>query len=267
MGILERIGKVIQANLNALLSSAEDPETMLEQIMADMREQYREAQRQVTVAVADEKRLEAKYRKAKAAADDWQRRAVLALQKGREDLAREALLRKQENATAATEYLTQLEQQSILVERLKQGLVALDLKIDEAARKKELLIARKKRTEAAQTINRAVSAIDDKSAFEAFARVEDKVEQLEATTEAEAEVAAIAGTKDLEDEFKKLEAGDVDSELHALKASLGLALAAGEATAALPDADDAIEEIEALPEKTADEESEEGSKEETPPYA
>ncbi|UCH78050.1 MAG: PspA/IM30 family protein [Candidatus Coatesbacteria bacterium] len=243
MGVLERIAKVIEANLNSLLSSAEDPEKMLRQIMIDMREHYREAQRQVTIALADEKRLEAKYRQAKADTEEWQRRAVLALQKGREDLAREALLRKQETAAAASEYLTQLEQQSVLVERLKHGLVALDRKIDEASRKKELLLARQKRTEAAQTINRAVASLDDRSAFEAFARVEDKVAELEATTEAEAEVAALAATKDLEEEFKKLETGDVDVELKALKASMGLALAAGEPLSALPEPEEA-EEVE-----------------------
>ncbi len=235
---MERIAKIIEANLNAMLSSAENPEKMLEQLMVDMREQYREAQRQVTVAIADEKRLEAKYRKAKDGADEWQRRAVLALQKGREDLAREALLRKQEGAVAATEYLTQLEQQSILVERLKRGLVALDRKIDEATRKKDLIIARQKRAEAARTINRAVSSIDDRSAFEALARVEEKVARLEATTEAEAEVAALESVKNLEEEFKKLETGDVDVELKALKASLGLALAAGEMPQALPEGDE-----------------------------
>ena len=259
---MERIAKIIESNLNAMLSSAEDPENMLEQLMADMREQYREAQRQVTVSVADEKRLEAKYRKAKAGADEWQRRAVLALQKGREDLAREALLRKQEEAAAATEYLGQLEQQSILVERLKQGLVALDRKIDEAMRKKDIIIARQKRAEAAQTINRAVSSIDDRSAFEAFGRVEEKVARLEATAEAEAEVAALKSTKTLEDEFKQLETGDVDVELMALKASLGLALAPGEVLRALPEGDEAEGEvIQALPEGDEAESEEEGKAE------
>ncbi|HUU55835.1 MAG TPA: PspA/IM30 family protein [bacterium] len=238
MGVLERIAKVVEANINALISSAEDPEKMLEQLMVDMREQYREARRQVTVALADEKRLDAKYRKAKGAADEWQRRAVVALQRGREDLAREALLRKQENAAAAAEYLASLEQQSVLVERLKQGLVALDRKIDEAVRKKDLIIARQKRAEAARTINRAVASVDDQSAFEAFARVEENVARLEATTEAEVEVAALEGTKDLEEEFKQLEAGDVDAELKALKSTLGLALAAGEPLAALPEGDE-----------------------------
>jgi phage shock protein A len=238
MGVLERIAKVVEANINALISSAEDPEKMLEQLMVDMREQYREARRQVTVALADEKRLDAKYRKAKGAADEWQRRAVVALQRGREDLAREALLRKQENAAAAAEYLASLEQQSVLVERLKQGLVALDRKIDEAVRKKDLIIARQKRAEAAQTINRAVASVDDQSAFEAFARVEENVARLEATTEAEVEVAALEGTKDLEEEFKQLEAGDVDAELKALKSTLGLALAAGEPLVALPEGDE-----------------------------
>jgi phage shock protein A len=236
MGVLERIGKLIESNINSLLSTAEDPEKTLEQLMVDMREQYREAQRQVTMALADEKRLNAGYRKEKAEAEKWQKRAVLALQKGREDLAREALSRKQEHGAAAAEYLGQLEQQSILVEKLKSSLVALNRKIDEAGRKKTLIIARHKRAEAARSINRTVAALDDKSAFDAFARVEDKVTQLEATAEAEGEMASLVGATDLDAEFKELESGDVDEELKALKASMGLALAAGEPLQALPEA-------------------------------
>lgn len=231
MNILERIGKLLQANINALLSSAEDPEVMLDQLLLDMREQYRMAQRQVTLSLADEKRLDAKYRKEKAAAEEWQRRAIVALQKGKEDLAREALVRKQEHAAAANEYLASLEQQSLLVEKLKESLVALDRKIDEAMRKKNIILARQKRAEAAQTINRAVSGIDDRSAFEAFERVEEKVERLEAETAAETEVAELGKKTDLDAQFKELEAGDVDAELKALKAQLGLALPAGEGDA------------------------------------
>jgi len=236
VGILERISKIIESNINALLSSAEDPEKMLEQLLVDMRAQYREAQRQVTLALADEKRLEAKYQKEKAAAEEWQRKAVVALQKGREDLAREALVRKQENAAAAQEYLTQLEQQSTMVRKLKESLVALDRKIDEAMRKKEILLARHKRAEAAKTINAAVAGIEDQSAFEAFAKVEDKIGKLEAETAASEEVASLTKGKDLEAEFKALEQGDVDAELKALKVSLGMALpAGGEGPAALPE--------------------------------
>jgi len=234
MGILERISKLIEANINSLLSSAEDPEKMLEQLIVDMREQYRQAQRQVTVALADEKRLEAKYQQEKGATEEWQRKAVLALQKGREDLAREALVRKQEHAAVANEFLMQLEQQSVLVEKLKAALVALDRKIDEAIRKKNLIVARVKRAEAARTINQTVASLDDTSAFDAFAKYEEKVAKLEATTAAEAEVSQLAGATDLDEEFKKLEAGSVDEELRALKAQLGLALPAGEAGKQLP---------------------------------
>jgi phage shock protein A len=232
MGVLERISKILEANLNALLSSAEDPEKMLEQLVVDMREQYREAQRQVKLALADEKVLEQKYQKEKAKAEEWQNKAVLALQKGREDLAREALLRKQENARVAQEYLTQLEQQSTLVEKLKESLVALDRKIEEAMRKKEILLARHKRAEAAKTINQALSGIDDQSAFESFAKVEDKIGKLEAEAAAESEVAALSSSKTFDEEFKALESGSVDEELRALKAQLGLP--AGETPPALP---------------------------------
>lgn len=238
MGILERISTLLKSNINALLSEAEDPETVLDQILREMREHYREAYRQVQTAVADEKIINKKYAKERRAVEEWHRKAVLALKQGREDLAREALARKQEHEQLALTYLGQLEKQSAMVEQLKRSLVELDRKIDEANRKKPLIIARKKRAEAQRSITTMMSSVDDRSAFEAFARLEEKVEALEAEAEAAEDMLALETSADLEKEFKALEAsGDVENELLALKASIGLPVPGLEAakTTTLPE--------------------------------
>ncbi len=223
MGIIERISTLLKSNINALLSDAEDPELVLDQILRDMRQHYREAYRQVQTSIADEKILNKKYTKERRAAEEWHRKAVLALKKGREDLAREALVRKQEHEQLAMTYLAHLEKQSAMVEQLKRSLVELDRKIDEANRKKPLILARKKRAEAQKSITTMLSRVDDRSAFEAFARLEEKVEALEADAEAAEDMLVLEATADLEKEFRALETGgDVENELLALKASIGM---------------------------------------------
>lgn len=251
MGLLERIERVIKSNINALLSESEDPEKMLNQLIIDMRSQYREAHRQVALSIADEKRINAKYIEERKQANDWQRKAILALKQDRDDLAREALIRKNDYETAANTYLEQLEKQSIMVQQLKQSLLQLNKKIDEAVRKKNLLIARHKRASAQKKVTETMSSMADNSAFEAFDRMEEKVGQLEAEADAAVELEALGSATSLDAEFAALEAeGGVDNELYALKAQLGLV------TPELPAMDDELEmlpepdEPEALPEDT-----------------
>lgn len=258
MSVLDRISTLLKSNINALLSDAEDPEMVLDQILRDMRKHYREAYQQVQTSIADEKILNNNYTKERRVTEEWHRKAVLALKQNREDLAREALTRKQEHEQLAMTYLAQLEKQSAMVEQLKRSLVELDRKIDEANRKKPLIIARKKRAEAQKSITTMMSKVDDRSAFEAFARLEEKVEALEAEAEAAEDMLALETTADLEKEFQALEAGgDVEHEMLALKASLGMSvpeLESAEVTM-LPEPPDETE-IESLPEPPEEEEAE-----------
>src|SRR5918999_113784 len=96
MGILDRVTTVVKSNLNYLINKAEDPEKMLEQILIQMRQQLVEAKREVAVAIADEKRLAAQVEAALEQVREWERRATVAVQRGEDDLAREALRRKTE---------------------------------------------------------------------------------------------------------------------------------------------------------------------------
>ena len=219
MAILDRIAMVIKSNLNALINQAEDPEKMLDQIIIDMRQQLLEAKREVAVAIADEKRLAAQVEAGLAQVREWDRRAELAVQRGEDDLAREALRRKAEQQQLAAGYQSQWEAQQTSTTSLKQALRALSEKIDEAARKKNLLVARQKRAEAQKHIHEVMTGLSDTSAFEAFDRMAERVDQIEAQAAATVELSQELSGETMEQRFRALEGPvDVEQELQALKA-------------------------------------------------
>jgi phage shock protein A len=219
MAILDRIAMVIRSNLNALINQAEDPEKMLDQILIDMRQQLQEAKREVAAAIADERRLAAQLEAARAQVSEWDRRAVLAVERGEDDLAREALRRKAEQQQLASGYQGQWEAQQASTTDLKQALRALSEKIDEAARKKNLLVARQKRAAAQKHIHEVMTGLSDTSAFEAFDRMAARVEQTEAQAAATVELSRELSGETTEERFRALEgAVDVEQELQALKA-------------------------------------------------
>jgi phage shock protein A len=214
MGLFDRIMRVIRANLNSLVSSAEDPEKILEQAVLDMQEDLIQLRQAVAQAIATQKRTERQCSQAQTTADEWYRRAQLALQKGDEVLAREALTRRKSYQDTAEAMRSQIEQQSTIVTQLKQNMMKLESKISEAKTKKDLYIARARSAKASQQINDMMGRVGTGSAIAAFERMEEKVLQLEAQSEAVAEL----GTDDLEKRIAALgEADDVEAELAAMK--------------------------------------------------
>jgi phage shock protein A len=228
MAILDRIGTVIKSNLNYLINKAEDPAKMLDQLLIDMRQQLVEARREVAVAIADEKRLGVQLDAELEQVREWERRATLAVQKGDDELAREALRRKADHEQIARGYTQQWEAQKASTENLKNALRALNEKIEEAARKKNLLVARQKRAEAQKHIHEVMTGLTDTSAFENFDRMAARVEQIEAEASAAVEVSQELSGETMEQRFRALESGtDVDQELRALKAKVQRELPAG----------------------------------------
>lgn len=241
MGLLDRVSRLVRSNLNAVVSSAEDPEKILEQTVIDMQEDQVQLRQAVAQAMASQKRLQQQYNQAQTQANEWQRRAQLALQKGNEDLAREALSRRKTFAETSNGMQTQLAQQTTQVEVLKRNMTALESKIAEAKTKKEMLTARARSAKASEQINKAMGRVDTGSAMGAFDRMEDKVLQMEARSEAIAEL----GTDNLESQFAALESGsDVDAELEQMKREAGLLGPAPSAKEALPAADETPEDAE-----------------------
>jgi phage shock protein A len=224
MGIFARLAALIKSNINDLISNAEDPEKMLNQIVIDMANQLIEAKKQVAVAIADEKRLLKQAENEAAQAAEWRRRAEMAVRAGDDNLAKEALLRKKEHDELAAQYKDQWAKQKHAVDQLKLALRVLNNKIEEAKRKKQVLIARKRRAEAQKQIQETMSGLTQASAFETFDRMAGKIEQMEAEAEAAGELAEEYTGDVLAHKFGKLEASQgADDELLALKQQMGLA--------------------------------------------
>jgi phage shock protein A len=221
MGIMDRVATVIKSNLNYLINKAEDPEKMLDQILIQMRQQLVEAKREVAVAIADEKRLGMQLEAELEQVQEWQRRATMAVQKGEDDLAREALRRKADHEQIAIGYKKQWDAQSASTENLKNALRALSQKIEEAGRKKNLLVARQKRAEAQKHVHEVMTGLTDTSAFESFDRMASRVEQIEAQADAAVEISQDLSGDAMEQRFRALESStDVEQELHTLKAKV-----------------------------------------------
>jgi phage shock protein A len=223
MGIFARLASLIKANLNDLISKSEDPEKMLNQIVIDMANQLGEAKKQVAVAIADEKRLEKQIETEGQSVAEWERRAMMAVRAGDDALAKEALARQKEHADLAEQFRQQWQKQKAGVDQLKLALRALSNKIEEAKRKKGLLIARKKRAEAQKSIQETLGGLKSASAFEAFDQMSERIERMEAEAEAGAEIAEAYSGDVLAQKFQTLEATTGrDEDLLALKRKMGL---------------------------------------------
>ncbi len=224
MGIFARLAVLIKSNLNDLISRSEDPEKMLNQVVLEMEQQLVEAKKQVAVSIADEKRLAKQAEQEAANAAEWERRAMLAVKAGDDGLAKEALARKKEHDGLATTYREQWTKQKNAVDQLKTALRLLNTKIEEAKRKKNVLIARKKRAEAQQAIYSTMNNLNNVSAFDTFDRMAQKVDQIEAEAEATSELHEQYSGDTLKQRFDQLEAtAGADDELAALKRKMGMA--------------------------------------------
>ena len=224
MGILGRFVAVVRSNLNALLNRAEDPTKMLEQTLLDMDSAYRKAKEQVAHSVANQKRLEKSVQDQKNDTAKWGERAMQAVEGDNDDLAREALRRKQEHSRTAAQYEHELAAQVNYVEQLKDGLRDLETKIAEIRRKKDLLISQQKRAEAQSQIYQTLEGINSAGALETIERMESKIEEMTHLADARMEMSDEFQGDELERKFDKLDnaGGDVEDELLQMKKKLRL---------------------------------------------
>ena len=217
MGLFDRLGRVVRANLNDLVSKAEDPEKILEQTIEDMGKDLIELKQAFAQTMGSQKRTEGQYTKALQEANSWEQRAKLALSKGEETLAREALVRKKSFTDTATTLKEQLDQQNAQIETMRRNLTALESKIAEAKTKKDMLVSRAKAAKANEALQSTMSGLNTSGSMAAFERMENKVLDMEARSQAVGEI----GGSSLENQFAELEAGSgVEDELAMLKAQI-----------------------------------------------
>src|ERR687883_931053 len=223
MGIFDRLSTMLRSNINDLISRAENPEKMLNQLIVDMKTQLAKAKQQVASAIADERKLQGDAEAMKKQADDWERRAMMAVQEGRDDLAKQALARYNEQLQSAQQLHETWVRHKAETDQLKLSLRQLNDKIEEAKRKKNILVARSKRAEAQQRIQETMSGLADKSAFESFERMAEKIEATERKALAAAELNEEVSGDLLARQFEALEyKGSSDQQLLELKAKMGI---------------------------------------------
>jgi phage shock protein A len=226
MNIFSKLSTLIRSNINDMIARAENPEKMLNQIIIDMREQLTKAKQEVAVAIAEERKLKAQAEEEARQSQEWERRAMLAVRQERDDLARQALLRQEEYAERAHSLYETWQRHAEETERLKDSLRQLTAKIEEARRKKNLLVAKQKRAQAQKRIHETMAGLSDRSAFEAFDRMAQRIEDSERRALAAAEVADDLSGDPLEREFSRLEKGggsaNADARLLELKRQMGM---------------------------------------------
>ncbi len=220
MNIFSRFWTVVKANVNALINKFEDPEKILEQSIRDMHKQVDRMRGDVVAVVAEEKKLKNELGKCQKDIDRWEKNAELAVKEGKEDLAREAIKRKQQSVELVQQLQPQWERQLEVSERLKQEFHKLKGRIESAQQKKRHLTLRLKHAETQKRLQNMLTELQTDQTFE---RLEGKISEVEALTEAEMDVAAVSTS--LEDQFAQLSGGpdlDVEQELEALKKRMEL---------------------------------------------
>jgi len=221
MNLAERFIRVAKANLNQLLNTVEDPEKVLEQAVLDMQKDLIKVRQSYAEVTASCKRMEKQQATAEGLADEWYKRAELALSRDDDELAREALTRRQQQSEVAQSIAQQLETQRDALGKLYESMVALESKITEAKAKKDMLVARARTAKTSSQVNDMLSNVGGEKGLDAFNRMEEKVEMLESKAEVSRTLTGGAVDINLEDRFKALEGGSkVDDELAKMKGKL-----------------------------------------------
>mmetsp|Transcript_20011 Transcript_20011/g.32316 ORF Transcript_20011/g.32316 Transcript_20011/m.32316 type:complete len:311 (-) Transcript_20011:165-1097(-) len=229
MNLFDRFSRVAKSNLNNILKNLEDPEKIMSQALEDMQNDLVKIRQSYAEVTATQRRLMKQKEQCDAMAEDWYKRAQLALQKGNEELAKEALTRRQQQSDEAANLQVQIDSQAAAIDKLYEGMQMLEKRILESKSKKEQMVARARTAQSTQKVNDMMSGISGKTSMDAFTRMEEKVEALEAAAEVSAEMGSINGNmlpgseaSSVEAQFKALEASsEVDAELAKLKGLLG----------------------------------------------
>ncbi|GLC35498.1 hypothetical protein PLESTB_000200900 [Pleodorina starrii] len=242
--LFSRVTRIVNSWANNVVSGAEDPEKLLDQVVEEMQNDLIKMRQAAATILAQQKQIEAKYKQAQTTADDWLRRAELAVQKGEDDLAKEALKRRKSYQEQADTLKAQVDQLSVASGDVLNNTRALEAKLSEARSKKETLKARAASAKTSQQIQEMMAGLNTSNAVVAFDKMEQKVLSMEAQAES---TKMLVGSDTVDNRFKALESGTVDDELAALKRGM---LSPSSTPAALPEGrpvQDALDlELEAL---------------------
>ncbi|MBI4557621.1 MAG: phage shock protein PspA [Candidatus Hydrogenedentes bacterium] len=216
MGIFTRVRDIISSNINAILDKAEDPEKLIRLMIREMEDTLVEIKAACAGAMATKKRIQRDLDGAQARVQEWAGKAQLAVNKGREDLAREALLEKRRYTERARALEKELAHGNSLVEQYQSDITQLEDKLSAVREKQRVLVQRHIHAERKKRAQQDIRRADTSDAFLRFESFQNRIEQMEA----EADLVNFGRRPSLEEEFSRLEGDEeLEKELQALKSS------------------------------------------------
>ena len=216
MGIFSRISDIINANINSMLDSAENPEKMIRLVIQEMEETLVEVRTNSAKVIAEKKDLIRRSERLDKQIDDWQNKAELALSKSREDLAKAALMEKASIIKVKDALTSDLHKLDDTLARLSDEIEKLQSKLDEAKARQRALLMRTRATQSRVSVNNSLNNRSIDEAINKFDYFERKIDEMESHIE-----AGSIGRNNLQSEFEELEMQDkIDQELADLKAKM-----------------------------------------------
>lgn len=214
MGIFTRFADIVNSNINALLDKAEDPEKLIRLIVQEMEDTLVEVRTASARTIADKKDISRRINQLQSDADEWEKKAELAISKGREDLAKGALSERNKAADVATELSKELDKVEVELTRLTTEVGQLQDKLNDARARQKALLMRHKTTSSRLKVKKSLYENTGDNAVDKFDRFERKLNDLES----EVESYDIAGNRSLADEINDLEKEEaIDQQLAELK--------------------------------------------------
>ena len=217
MGIFTRFREIINSNINAMLDNAEDPEKLIKLMIREMEDTLVELKASCAGVIASRKKVQRHLADMQSREGEWEGRARLAVAKGRDGLAREALMEKRRYTRRAESLEEELQEHNALYDQYKDDIRQLEEKLKSAREKQRMLLQRHIRASRKKQAREEIRRADSVEAVLRFEELERRIEQMEA----EADVVDIGNKSGLEEQFEKLVVDDeIEKELQALKAPL-----------------------------------------------
>jgi phage shock protein A len=215
MGVFTRFRDIVSANINAMLDKAEDPEKMIKLMISEMEDTLIELKSSCAGVIAERKKVERKLDEMREKADLWKDRAALAVTKGRDNLAREALIEKRRFARLVETLENEVKEYEILIEKYYQDLAELENKLTAAKEKKRVLVERHKSAVSSKRAQEEIRRSTGAEAIARFDKLESRIERMEAEANlvntgkkptVEEELDTLAGDAEIENELAKIKA-------------------------------------------------------------
>jgi phage shock protein A len=216
MGIFTRFSDIISSNINSMLDKAEDPEKMIKLMIHEMEDTLIELKSSCAGVIAGRKKIERKLDEINDKKDLWAKRAQLAVVKGRDNLAREALIEKRRFSVIAEALEGELGEYAGLITQYHEDISELEGKLNNAKEKKRVLVQRHKRATGKKRAQQDIRRSNSGDTMARFDKLESRIEQMEA----EADLVNMADKPTIDEEFDNLASDDeIESELAKIKAA------------------------------------------------